>query len=514
MRCPILAIPLSLFVLWAAPAIAQTKLQAVKSWTCPPGQTTRLTIDGQGLDDSLRFLASSPTVELEIESLSASQAVLQLTVPKDAPRGPMALWAASAAGPLPPQVLLVDELPAVADNGKNHTWAAAQSLATPCAVEGRCDGSASDFYRFTVTAGQRLAFEIHTQGLQSAMDPVVRLLGADGTPLRVVDDSLVGPDGRFSHTFAAAGEFGLQIQDSRHAAAGSPYHLRLGDFPLLSHCMPLAVSPGERTLIKFYGPDSQRVADQMVEIPADSTSRQWSVAVRFPEGVASSWLPLRIQTHASYVEPQTNPPATPPAATAASPATATTSQGESTAGAASAESQRAEERLLVSANQPLGISGHLGQPQEIDRYCLQGVAGQRVRVTARARSLGLPTLLNMSLQNTSGNVVAHTTVGEEDEWSFEFTFPDDAEYQLEVSDLLHRGGEEFGYWIEVAPAASFALSFAAAATSRQQFAIAEQQGACAVDLEIDRRGGYEGAIDVSLVEAIPSVKIMNAHISA
>ena len=104
---------------------------------------------------------------------------------------------------------------------------------------------------------------------------------------------------------------------------------------------------------------------------------------------------------------------------------------------------------------PIGINGRLEQPREVDSYLIRGSKGQVIRVAAKTRSLGSPTLLQMQLFNAAGAKIAETKVTDADEWSFDATFPEDGDYRLEVTDLLKRGGDEFTYFIECVPSGTF-----------------------------------------------------------
>lgn len=235
-------------------ATAQT-INSVQPRTCKPGPTTQLLIQGTDLNDSLRLAASAKSVQWQVEKLEPTQATIALTLPEDAPLGPMSLWLTTSTGVVKPHMVIVDDLEAVKDSGNNHSIETAQQLSTRSTVEGVCDASVSDFYRIHATAGERIAVEVHTQQLRSAMDPVLHVLNAAGETLIQADDSLVGPDCRFSYQFAEEGDYWLEIHDSRNAAGGAAYQLRIGDFPIVNQCYPLAVRSGEKTSIAFTGPD-------------------------------------------------------------------------------------------------------------------------------------------------------------------------------------------------------------------------------------------------------------------
>ncbi len=473
MRRPTTVICLSslLWVCASLHATAQT-ITAVQPRTCKPGQTTQLTIQGTDLNDSLRLASSAEALDWKIEKLEPTAAVVAITLPDDFQLGPHSIWVTTATGAIKQHTLFVDDLDAVQDNGNNHTIETAQELSTRSTVEGVCDASLSDFYRIHVSAGQRLAVEVHTQQLRSAMDPVLRLLDAAGTSLIDADDTSIGPDCRFSYQFTDAGDYWIEIRDSRNSAAGAVYQLRVGDFPIVNQCYPLAVRCGEKASIAFSGTDEKLVAPREIEIPADSHG-VIQVRAKLDGGQSASWMPLYCSEYPQFVESAT------------------------------------QESLTL----PIGISGRLEQPQEVDSYLVRGVKGQVVRFGAKTRSLGSPTLLQMQLLNTAGAKFAETNVSDADQWSFDATLPDDGDYRLEVTDLLKRGGEEFNYWIEIIPAGSFTVALKADAATREEFSIEAQRGACAIDLQISRFG-YDGEIDLALSQPEPGLQILNPRIPA
>ena len=162
---------------------------------------------------------------------------------------------------------------------------------------------------------------------------------------------------------------------------------------------------------------------------------------------------------------------------------------------------------------PFGISGQIEKAGERDSYWLKGTKGQAVRIASRRRSLGCATMLQMQLWNKAGAKLAETSVSEADEWSFDFTFPEDAEYRLEVGDLLKRGGSQFGYWIEVSRSGSFSIVMKADPKGRLAYPIEEAHGGCAIELRISRFG-YDGEIDLSLGEKAKGLRLLNPRIAA
>lgn len=453
------------------PLNAQT-VDAIRPRTCQPGQTTQVVLQGKDLTDALRVATTAAGVTCQIEKVEPTQAIVAVTIPADHPLGPVPLWLATKGDAAQTRTLLIDDLEPIADNGNNHTRETAQAISGLASVEGICDASASDFYRIHVAAGQRVAFEVHTQILHSAMDPVCRVLDTDGNTLIQADDTNVGPDNRFRYTFADEGDYWVEVHDNRNAAGGAPYQLRVGDFPVVSQSFPLAVQVNQKSNVTFLGQDASLLEPREVQMDRGLTDTT-NLNARLKEGQSSTWVPLQTSKHAQVSETASMPP------------------------------------LAL----PIGISGCLEKSKEVDNYTVKGVKGQTVRVTSRTRSLNSPTLLQMQLFSAAGAKIAETKVTDSDEWSMDATFPEDGEYRLEVCDLLKRGGADYGYWVEVAPTGTFSVSLKGDANTREHFPIALKKGACAIDLTVTRFG-FEGEIDLSLANIEQGIRILNPRIPA
>ncbi len=453
---------------------ASAEITSIQPRTVKPSTTTVLTLTGTDLDKSLRVTTRTPTVELKVLDAQATQARVEVSVGDDHPLGPIGLWFANSTGPIKPQVLIVDDLTPVTDNGKNHSLETAQPIEPMCVIEGASDVANSDFYRLDVSADQRVAFEMQTQPLGSAMDPVLRILDADGRQLHLIDDDTTGPDFRFSYQFAKAGDYYLQIHDNRFSAGGS-YRLRVGDFPILRHAFPLAVRRGHPTKIAFSADQSESIGTTDVNVPTSFAADTVNVAARVDDGVSSAWTKVIVSDLPQETDsaPETNEP----------------------------------------ISFPVGISGRLSTDGEHDSFSLQGTKGKTVRIASRTRRIDCPTLLQMRLFDAAGVKVAETAVSDSDEWSFNYTFPEDAIYRLEATDLLGRGGAEFGYWIEIKESGSFSIALKPDKATVDQFAIEPNHGACSIDVVIDRFG-YEGAINLDLVGLADGVRIVNPRIPA
>jgi hypothetical protein len=460
---------------------AQFAVQSIRPSTCQWGGTTELTVAGTGFALPLQVATTTPGVEIATEVVDAQTVKLRVTIPESVPLGPFGIWFAAHSGPVEASVLLVDDLPVAVDTPDNHSLETAQDVPTAISIDGVSDGAKSDFYQFRVEANQRVAFEVVSQQIGSAMDPVLRLLDAAGNVIRQADDSAVGPDCIFSHTFIEAGDYVLEVQDSRYAAGGA-YHLRIGDFPVVSSAQPLAVSAKQAVAFRFVGKDAEQTAtfelavNEAVE--PGLTETVVTVPAKLVDGHASKW--VRVLRSALPVFDEAVTPA---------------------------------EGLPQVLQPPVLIHGCLSAPVETDIYWIAGKKGQTIRIVATARGLDCPTLLRMQLFSPAGAKVAETPVNESDQWSFDYAIPEDGQYRLQLNDLLKRGSDEFGYVVQVVTAGRFSVSVKADVNHREIFPIEMGVGACPLDLQVSRFG-YDGAIQLSWANEAAGLKILNPTIPA
>ena len=459
-----------LLVVGRGSAFAQS-ITAVTPQSVRPGSTTQLTIVGKGFDSTLRFLTRASS-EIRIESVQPEKAVIQLTLPVEAPLGPIGLWAATNAGPVAPTILLVDDLNVVLDNGKNHSLATAQEIPAESAVDGKSDGASLDYYRIHVDANQSITVEALTQCIASAMDPAIRLLTIDGKPILVADDDGVGAECRFRHQFTTAGDYLIEVKDSGYAAGGR-YHLRIGDFPLISHCFPLAVQRGELASIEVSTLGNQLPVQRQIAVQNYTGDDRDMLAFHFKDGQVSAWQSIHVSSAPQHIE------------------------GDE----------------VASLSYPTGINGKLAVEGEQDEYVIQGIKDETVRFRSRTRSLGATTLLKMQLENDQGLVVAESKVTDADEWSFDYKFPSDGVFRLKASDLLGRGGEGFGYLVEVVPSGRVELTLKADAKTREEFAIELATGACVLDLQVSRFG-YDGEVELGFSKPVQGLRLLNPRVPA
>lgn len=379
-----------------------------------PGQSQSLTVQGANLTGATNFWTGFGATILSVNAANASSAKLQLTVPADAPVGIHALRVASVRGVSNPLLLLVDDLPSVADRGTNTSAANAHPLAWPVAVDGASVALGFKFYRVSVKAGDRLAIEAVAQRLGSKLDPVLRLLDAKGRELAFCDDeSGLGGDCRLAHTFAAGGDYLIELRDIHHGG-GSDYRfrLRVGDFPLVSLPYPAAVPAGKSGTFAFVGPQVDKLKPATASAPTNAM--RVALSAKFPGGKSSAFAAALVSDTTEFTDTEPND-----AAETATPLTL-----------------------------PAGLNGRFLKPKDRDFWKFTAQKGQRVFFTAQTRSLGSASEVMLQLRDAKGTAIANSSPNDAGEGSVTNTIPADGTYFLVVDELIRRGGPQHAYRIE------------------------------------------------------------------
>ena len=379
-----------------------------------PGKTLELTVHGSNLIGATNLWTGFGAKVLSSSATNASAAKFQVSLPASAPVGIHAVRLVSANGVSSPVLLMVDDLPSVADAGTNTRATNAQSLAWPVAVDGAAVSLGYKFYRVTVKAGDRLAIEVVAQRLGSKLDPVLRLLDLRGRELAFCDDeSGLGGDCRLAHIFAAGGDYLIEVRDINFGG-GSDYRfrLRVGDFPLASLPFPAAVKAGAKGTFAFVGPQ----VDTLKPITATASADAMSLALsaKFPGGKSSTFVSALVTDTAEFADAEPNDSAE----------TATT--------------------FTLSA----GLNGRFLKPKDRDFWKFDAKKGQRILFTAQTRSIGSASEVMLQLRDAKGTAIASSTVSDAGEGSVTNTIPADGSYFLVVDELIRRGGSQHAYRIE------------------------------------------------------------------
>ena len=430
-----------------------------------PGQSTDVVFHGANLAGASGIWTSFPasavlTPGMENNGTQPASVSYRLTIPADAPLGVGAIRVMTGKGVSNLRLLLIDDLPAIAKVGNNKTPQTAQILSPPIAIDGACDAESSDFYKITVVAGQRISFDVFARRLGSPLDPMMRLLAANGRELAFSDDEpSTGADCRFNYKFETAGDYFIEIRDIRFQGGGAHrYRLRLGDFPLPSVPYPLAAQKGSAASVSLAGKSVELPGPVAVNVPTEVPGNRLNVAAAYAPGQGSSWVTLMASETPEQLEQEPN--------------------------------DVPEKSTPVTI--PGAIEGRLEPRNDRDFFQFEAKKGQRYLFTGQTRSLNSPSDLLLRLYNAEGGMIAEAEDTGIEEGVLNVTFPADGIYRLRVEDSNHRGGPDDVYRILVEPyQAGFTLSAAAEKLD------APQNGVFVVKVTAARRD-YNGPITLAV----------------
>lgn len=438
-----------------------------------PGKVNELTLRGQNLADARSIWATFANrcefLPAEDESSQKGETLrCRITLPREVQVGIGAMRLMTAEGVSKPLLVMLDDLPTTAESSENHAPERAQVISTPVAIDGRCDPVQEDMFRFQAAAGQQLAFEIVAQRLGSKLDPLLRILSADGAEVARVDDAQgASGDVRLAHTFDTAGEYIAAVRDVRHAGGDDyRYRLRVGNFPLITCAYPAGGQGGAVVSFALLGPAMESFIPINTLLPAVSDSpRTVSLGVPSAGSAGSGWFRVEASPGSDTLEVEPND-----------------SPSEATAAAL-----------------PGSLNGRLDKAGDRDHFKFVAKKGQRLHCLAKTRELGSACDVHMSLHKPDGSQIA--VARQEARAVLDAEIPEDGEYLLLVEDLLVDGPAGHVYRIELSD------SFARFSLAAEHTQYTSPQAGTFVMKVLAQRHGYDGPVDLAVEGLGEGVKL-------
>lgn len=403
--------------LHAAPFIEQVDPPVIRR-----GSVTRVTCRGTDLHQATNFWlsATSQGTTATVVSSSATESTLDVFVPPTTPLGMHGLRLATQSGLSNVHIVLVDEIP-ISQSVESSTDPI--PLMLPCCHAAPCRPEQIDRYAIQVAANQKLSFEVIGSRLGKNYDPVISIRDSTGKLVaRRDNDPGLFYDCRFSHSFQTAGQYIVEVRDSRYEGHASwNYVLRIGDFPAANVVVPSGIRFGQSGLV--FSPEAARYLQ--IELPASPRSQPFLAAVRAEKQALATWVPVStIGEMAVAIETEPNDFADETASIAAVPGT---------------------------------LDGVLDQPGDEDCFALQLARGQALNVVGVSREMGSAADLELVLFDPTGREIRRVDdvsirqLGQPvaQEAHFSFNAGRDGTHWLKVRDLSGDGGPSFAYRIEI-----------------------------------------------------------------
>ncbi|HLQ43783.1 MAG TPA: hypothetical protein VK137_03560, partial [Planctomycetaceae bacterium] len=456
---------------WSASVSAQQPtITLTTPFALKPGQPNDLKLHGANLAGPTQLWTSFPgetvlSPDVMNNGMNAAECVYKVTVPSDVPVGIYGVRVANANGTSPMRLVVVDDLPSIAQAAGNGTPAGAQALTLPVAVDGQVASLSQHYFKFTVAAGQVVTFDVLARRIGSALDPMIRLLDAKGRELAYSDDVPgLRSDSRLCYPFKEAGEYMLELRDIRFQGSGNHFfRLRIGDFPCVTVPYPMAVKKGAPGSVNFAGLNLDGVPPAAVSFPADAPYEWASVGAKRANAASSNFALIGVSNRDEFLETEPN------------------------------DDPKAPNRVDLAQ----GINGRFDKPGDLDHFVFTAKQGQAMTFTGITRRQGSPASLMMRLLNAAGGQIAAKEDFGAIDPTFDITFPADGDYTLAVQDLHRQGGPQYAYRIVATPLlAGFTLSTSADTLN------AVTGGTTMITVTAARKN-YAGAINVAAVD-LPS----------
>ncbi len=229
------------------PAIKNTSLHGLEA-----GKATQLAIVGSNLAPNPRLTIPGVAFEQKVlDGSNAERIMVMITLPEACPLGWFPLFVETDNGISPPLPIAIDMLPQHAA----RTSSPEQLATLPAAFSGQVAGANTVKVYFQGKAGERVAAEVEAKRLGSAMDPVVEIKTAQGTPLIIGwGESALRGDCRAECKLPADGIYFVELHDLTYRAPGqNRFRLKLGDFRSIDLWFPAKIGMSEEVALKPLG---------------------------------------------------------------------------------------------------------------------------------------------------------------------------------------------------------------------------------------------------------------------
>ena len=439
------------------------------------GSTQSVTLVGKFDPWPTRLDLDIPGVTWEA---TTNTGVITVRVSPKAPVGPQVIRAFSPEGVSAPRFLILSSHPQRAEVEPNDETRTAQVLSDlPAEVNGRLEKNGDvDSYSVELHAGQNLVARLEAYTLQSPLDPVLRLLDAQGVQVAWNHDEVRSLDPLLAWRAPKAGTYVLQVfgfaypadSDLRFSgSAKSVYRLHVSTDPVARHGWPLGVSRSVETRVRWGDWGVPEMSSESTLVPSSAIA---SGTVGHSLQIPGHRLPLEMPVGdgKEWVEVEPND-------------TAATAQA-----------------LEI----PSAVSGDLDRAGDEDRYRVSAKKGEALRLEVQAAGLGFPLDAWLKVEDATGKELVRNDDSGGADPVLDWTPPESAEYRVVVGNLLQRGGRDQRYRLSVQrPQPVWSASVPEAFLSLEPGKTNEWKVA------ISRRFGAETRLTVSVRGLPPGVRV-------
>ena len=386
------------------------------------GSSITLNLTGTNLAGPLKFLSSFPCkASIPTDNNNgkdATKLAVKVEIDSNAPVGFHTIRIGTAKGVSNTRIFCIDDLPEVVEVDTNKNKMTPQVVTLPCVVSGKIDAESNDYYKISVKAGQEVSFEALGRRLGGSIDPQINLI--DPKTMRELpkshsnDSPGAQTDPRLRYVFQKEGDYLVEIRDVSYRGGDDfQYRLRMGDFPLATSPVPMAMKRGTKGNINFAGPAVESALPQEVLAPADQLIDSIWIAPRGKSGLTGWPVCMLLSDIEESMETEPNN-----------------------------EPSKAKKLSIPSA-----VTARLLEKGDLDHFSFTAKKDQRLIIEATSQDLYSPTEVYMALKDSKGAKVAETSPTGPSR--FDFKAPADGDYTIAVEHLHLWGGPAEIYRISI-----------------------------------------------------------------
>lgn len=313
----------------------------------------------------------------------------------------------------------IGALPNVGEVEDNNDFSNPQPLEMNSTVNGRITAEDVDYFKVTLTKGDRLSVEVEGVRLGFLIDTSLAVLNEERFEIAVCDDtSLTNQDPFVSLIAPEDGDYYIQLRECSYGGNDqSHYRMHVGSFPRPTAVFPAGAKPGETLKLSFLG-DASGPIEQEMQIP-DSFGFRNGLFLTQNDLTTPSSIPFRISELDNVNEVEPNNKYWPE---------------------------------VSSGNVPCAFNGIIGTPDDYDLFRFTAKKGQVFDVECLARRLGSGLDSVIHIYNAADNkLISGNDDSRGPDSYIRFQVPADGDYFIRVRDHLRRGADDFVYRVEFRP---------------------------------------------------------------
>lgn len=398
-------------------------IESVESPAIERGTNDQLKIVGANLANAREVVFYQRGVACQaIEVINNEELSLQLTTQVDCPTGMHAFRLRTDDGFSELRTFAVTPYPVVRAADEKS------KLTLKSSVIGDLNDGEMDRYAIALTSNQRLAIDVEAIRLGTDLvDVAVTVRAPDGHIVAQADDSnLYRQDPVLSFVAEQTGEYIVQVADAgRSSVQNSTYILHLSDGPRPLAVFPLGGQPGTSIELTFYGDclGKWKVQPELPDLKPNQTDKFQLFAVQGDQRSATP-LPFRLSRLPNIIE---------------------------SAGNDDWQSSNSTGSSASASEVPAALNGIIEQPLDRDCFWMRGVPGQLLDVDVFAQRLGSAADTKLTVVDSAQSILAESDDVDSLDSRVEFVVPDDGKFGIAIEEKRGKGGDTFGYRVEVTP---------------------------------------------------------------